>query len=743
MPDNTGSERISIWVFTFVKMIIFSTLFFMSKRTRATQVARKKLKIKAPKLLAKLPFIKEEAKKAMSMAYYIAQSQNLKSTEHILSEKKRLGTPKWGYVTQLLLSFKSKGFAETSTSGKILSKIFEKNKEMMLGRRPSGKTQNVLQLIARQETLVLAYGRIKRNRGALTKAASLSRGIQNALGPESRKLYFGTRLAPDGLCLKDFDLASFLILKGSYPWGSSKRVWFDKPGSNKKRPITIPPFMDRVVQEAIKMVLNAVWEPEFEFVNRSFGFRPNKSCGDAIVAITSVRSQGLFSAIEGDISEAYDRVPKERLLQQLSEKIDDNRFLRFMKKRLNYDYVDDSGRHRPKMGIPQGGIDSPVLFNIHLLALDRFIHDPVNGVQAEIDRLNSRITTSDSGFRYKPRRNLLHHRRKLEERLTRLRFSLKQGNLRIDESYKLRNERYSLMKQIRSINVQATKIPPSRVDPKGRYFDPSGRRLRFFYVRYADDWILLTNADIQICASLKQMIKNFLLNNLNANLSEEKTIITDMRKCPAHFLGYELRRAKRGRFYYGYKGGRIRLLTSPGLLIRAYPDRQRLINRMHSKGFCEVDGFPKSVTWLSNLDVFIIIERFNASIRGLMVYYGEFVAYKSTLYRWYYILKFSCLKTIAQKYSSSISKVYRRFGKNLSSSSDKTIATNVEVTVNGVTYLKEWSLITFKDAYQNAVSLKQKRTLSDRFWSRDNLKEIGGYPLNKDRPAVTQDNFLD
>jgi len=164
---------------------------------------------------------------------------------------------------------------------------------------------------------------------------------------------------------------------------------------------------------------------------------------------------------------------------------------------------------------------------------------------------------------------------------------------------------------------------------------------------------------------------------------------------------------------------------------------------MHSKGFCEVDGFPKSVTWLTNLDVFIIMERFNASIRGLMVYYSEFVAYKSTLYRWYYILKFSCLKTIAQKYSSSISKVYRRFGKNLSSSSDKTIATNVEVTVNGVTYVKEWSLITFKDAYRDAVSLKQKRTLSDRFWSRDNLKEIGGYPLNKDRPAVTQENFLD
>lgn len=185
-----------------------------------------------------------------------------------------------------------------------------------------------------------------------------------------------------------------------------------------------------------------------------------------------------------------------------------------MKKRLNYDYVDDSGRHRPKMGIPQGGIDSPVLFNIHLLALDRFVHDPVNGVQAEIDRLNDRITTKDTGYRYKPRRNLLHYRKRLEERLTHLRLSLKRGNLRSDESYRLRNERYSLMKQIRSINVQAAKMP---------YYDPSGRRLRIFYVRYADDGILLTNADAQICASRKRLIKDFLLIDLNANLSEEKT----------------------------------------------------------------------------------------------------------------------------------------------------------------------------------------------------------------------------
>ncbi|MFB6225330.1 MAG: reverse transcriptase/maturase family protein, partial [Candidatus Paceibacteria bacterium] len=237
--------------------------------------------------------------------------------------------------------------------------------------------------------------------------------------------------------------------------------------------------MDRV--EAIKMVLLAIWEPEFELINRSFGFRPNKSCGDAIAALTSTKSQGLFAAIEGDIQEAYDKVPKDKLLDQLAEKIDDNNFVKFMKKRLNYDYVDDSGRHRPKTGRgrPQGGIDSPYLFNIHLLALDRFIHDPENGLQAEVNRLNSRITTVHGGSRYKPGTRLNGLRSRYKRELTQIRDTLKSGAIHnIDEIYELRKKRYDLMSKVRRINVQFLDIP---------YYDPASRRIRVFYVRYADD----------------------------------------------------------------------------------------------------------------------------------------------------------------------------------------------------------------------------------------------------------------
>lgn len=106
--------------------------------------------------------------------------------------------------------------------------------------------------------------------------------------------------------------------------------------------------------------------------------------------------------------------------------------------------------------------------------------------------------------------------------------------------------------------------------------DPNSRSLRILYVRYADDWILLSNANRQICERWKGIIKDYLFNSLGATLAEDKTHITDIREKPAHFLGFELRRRRKGRLMYAYKGNRWRLTRSPGLLVYAFPDRQRM-----------------------------------------------------------------------------------------------------------------------------------------------------------------------
>jgi len=134
---------------------------------------------------------------------------------------------------------------------------------------------------------------------------------------------------------------------------------------DKQRPITIPPFMDRIVQKIITLVLEAIYEPYFEHLNVSFGFSPNKRVHDAIAALTTQYqyTNCMKTAVEGDIEAAYDTVDRQKLKDILSEKITDKKFMDLISDRLNYEYVENvegrTIRTRPTVGILQGGIDSP------------------------------------------------------------------------------------------------------------------------------------------------------------------------------------------------------------------------------------------------------------------------------------------------------------------------------------------------------------------------------------------------
>jgi hypothetical protein len=225
----------------------------------------------------------------MDSSYYRSQSQDMKDLLFIEQEKLRLRTRKWIKITEIITRYKEKAYNTRCTTGKVLQGIFEKNKLMALEQIPFKKKTNIPPLVARTETLLLAYRRIKKNKGAMAKAANVSADVLMGYTNMQREIYYRKKIFPDGFSLRDVDLTGYLLLKGKYPWGSSRRIYVTKPGApgQKLRPLTIPPFLDRVVQEAIKMVLQAIWEPDFELLNRSFGFRPNKSSHDAITAIKS------------------------------------------------------------------------------------------------------------------------------------------------------------------------------------------------------------------------------------------------------------------------------------------------------------------------------------------------------------------------------------------------------------------------------------------------------------------------
>jgi retron-type reverse transcriptase len=700
---------------------------------------------KATRLVANTQFDAKLAQRLVDPSYYRAQGINMREYAKLERAKVRLSTTPWDRISGLIEKYKHLANTEVSPMGRTLIGLYEKNKLMVQNNQPQ-RNSNLLSIVSKPETLMLAYRAIRNNKGALTPGAAISKEDYNKMSDKQKELYLKGPKFPDGMNLYHIIMISKLLRRGAYPWGTSSRVYFDKPGQpGKKRPITIPPFTDRIVQKAIEITLQSIYEPVFEKLNRSFGFRPNVGTQDALAAAISYQTNGMRTAVEGDIEAAYDTVNRTKLIEILGKRIQDRQFLNLIKSRLEYDYIERGPdgkniRVKPNIGIPQGGIDSPYLFNIYMHELDEYIEGPLAKL---VDNWNAKMVKGTTTIRKLNKE--YNSVRAYDKRLTRILGKVKARLKKLDPEEKtlpvltLRKRLFAIIKQIRLNQHHKNRISSSTSNMK---------TLRIFYIRYADDWILLTNGGVEIATKLKSEISNFLSNNLFLKLSERKTLITEITKTPAHFLGFELKGSARGAVQrIPVKGKSIlrkfNLQKRSGLLLWATPDRQRLLDRLHMKGFCSPSGFPKEVPWLSCLEAHAIVERFNATIHGLAEFYLPIVKYRSSIHRWIYILRFACLKTLAQKYRCSISKIFKRFGHNLYSKSSQTIRIRVVQEVNKKSFYKDWILLTYKDLVDKIPYEKRGKNLIFSFQDREQGK-MGDYPLKTGRiPKVTNEDYLD
>lgn len=159
------------------------------------------------------------------------------------------------------------------------------------------------------------------------------------------------------------------LAKESYTPKPARRSYIKKKNSKKQRPLGIPTFTDKLVQEALRLIFEAVYEPTFSPC--SHGFRPNRSCHTALKSLKR-EFTGVSWFIEGDIKGCFDNIDHHTLVQILQEKVKDARLLKLIWKFLKAGYLEDWKYHATYSGCPQGGIISPLLANIYLNELDKF-----------------------------------------------------------------------------------------------------------------------------------------------------------------------------------------------------------------------------------------------------------------------------------------------------------------------------------------------------------------------------------
>lgn len=430
----------------------------------------------------------------------------------------------------------------------------------------------------------------------------------------------------DGMSLERIDKLIESIKNQSYQPKPVRRAYIPKK-NGKRRPLGIPSMDDKLVQEVIKMLLQAMYEGSFS--GHSHGFRPSRSCQTALEQVQAY-FDGTRWFIEGDIEGFFDNIDHHKLIRLLRQRIKDERFIHLMWKFLRAGYLENWKYNKTYSGAPQGGLISPILANIYLNELDSFMEEYIQTFnRGSKRRLNPAYTRISKKIDY--REKILKVKQLEKER---------RNNI-VQEVKKLRRERDLL----------------SSTDPNDQGFR------RMYYVRYADDFLIGIIGSKSEARYIKETLTTFLRNELNLRLSEEKTLITHSRK-PARFLGYDVV-ISRNKSARKCQDGITRKTNSYSC--KLFVPKESWVGKLKDLRILKI---KPNGTWipihrsnLKDLDDLEILNIYNSQIRGMYNYY-KIANNVSVLNKFYYYMKYSMYKTIAGKYKSSISKVLRKYNRN-------------------------------------------------------------------------------
>ena len=474
-----------------------------------------------------------------------------------------------------------------------------------------------------EDLFLAAYDKIARNRGALTV------GTENDTA--------------DGMSRERIQRIIEKLRNERFNFRPARRIQIPKK-SGGTRPLGIPNFTDKLVQEVLRMVLEAYYEPRFR--DSSHGFRPGRGCHTALASLHQ-KFKGAAWFIEGDIRGCFDNIDHEVLMAILARDIQDGRMLNLLRMGLEAGYLENWQYNRTYSGTPQGGILSPLLANIYLHELDAYIEEVLI---PQYTRGKKRADNREYGN---------------------LAYAIKCARNAGDQ------------KRVQELELQRRKLPSQDVH------DPNFRRLK--YIRYADDFILSFIGTKSEAEEIKAAISAFLKEKLHLEMSASKTLITHSRTEHARFLGYDISvyhaddkisprsgtltktRSVNGCIRLGIPYGKVDELA------RRYMRGEKPIHEAGLLAFSDAQ----------------IIDVYQQRFRGVAEYY-KFATDRNALRKLKYIMEVSLTKTLANKFKSTVARMYQKYGgkRTVQEYTYKVLVVEVP-TKNGTRYIY-WGGIPLK-----------------------------------------------
>ena len=482
-----------------------------------------------------------------------------------------------------------------------ISKLSQKDKEWI--------HKDIFRNLYKDELWLLAYENIKGNKGALTPVI--------------------TPGTIDGMSLERLRRLKYKVYTEEYKFKPVKLTYIQRP-DGRKRPLELPMANDKIVQEVIRLILEAIYEPVFS--KQSFGFRRGYGCHDALKHVES-RFRWVEYIVEGDSEQLYSTIDHHILVNLLKKRINDPRFIRLIWKILRCGVLEVDRITWSARGIPQGSIVSPILANIYYHELDNFIQI-----------LTKRYTTPVS-----ERKNLKSSAYKaLEYQIDKIYGKMK----RLEPQSRGRQK---LAKELKALRTKRFKTTSSK-----------NQIIRIEYVRYADDWMVGISGDRKLASKIKAELANFMKESLGQKLHTNKTNNIHIRKGNVHFLGYEIFLPKYDPIL-SYKGKGIRTIRRGNPELRFEIPVAKVTQWYVDRGYLK--KLPDRVRPISRasysvLEDYVIVSHYRSIWLGLKNYYSG-CTNRGRLQYIHYLLHMSCAMTLGHRHRMSCSKIFKKHSKYL------------------------------------------------------------------------------